>query len=568
MRLVRGWRLVGLLFVGTVLVLGFVLPLYWTYLLTAVAVSALIARSIGLVTNQSGLITLCQMSFAAIGGWVVSWLALTTPDLPYPVLLVAGALTAGAVGLLIGIATVRIRGIEFAVVTLGFAAALDLILRQGSFPGVGSGTPVIPAAPFNDPRVYFALAWAALLLVQLVLSVVGRTAPGIAWSAIRGSERATAALGVKVGTARTTAVAAGALIAGLAGGLLAGQYGLLTPQVFSPLTSMVYLATAVLCGASLFSGAVLAGVVTVFVPELLRRIGLPLDVANALLAIGAVDVLRRGHGGIAEQLQHRLQERPFRNSRLSCELPPLDNPDVAASLTKVLCLEVTGLTVTVDGNRILDGVDLKVQSGTVHALIGPNGAGKTTLVDAISGFLPQYGGRILLEGEPLEGLTVPRRVKRGMRRTFQHPRGMEALTVDEYLRLSVDPARSDRTTQVRDFFGLPDGAVPVRLMDARSRRILEIAGALVSDPRVVLVDEPAAGLDESESRELAERLRHVPAHFDSAILLIEHDMAFVRTASTDTTLLDQGHVIGTGKTTDMLNDSRTALAYLGTGAPR
>lgn len=588
-------RLILAVFIVVLVVLGMTLPDYWVFLLSTVAISALIARSVGLVTNQTGLVTLCQMSFAAIGGWVVSWMSLTWPHLPFLLFVLTGGVLAGAMGLVIGIATVRIRGIEFAVVTLGFAAALDLVLRQGSFPGVGSGTAVYPEAPFDDPRGFFVLCWVVLLVVQLALGALGRTSLGLSWPALKGSERAAAALGVKVGTAKASAVAAGAVVAGLAGGLLAGQYGLLTTQVFTPLTSMVHLATAVLCGASLFSGAVLAGIFAVFIPELLRRVGLPPDIANALLAIAAFDVLRRGNGGLAEQLRAKLEDRSFRGIRRSCEMLPLEGAEVSGVLVgadAVPCLEVTDLTVTYGGQRALDEVTFAVRQGEVHALIGPNGAGKTTFVDAVTGFLPAYEGSVALGGPVLDGLgvdgvapdrlvldglSVQQRVRAGVRRTFQQPRGIEAMTVDEYLRLAGASGRAGVSTagdsrarsplahdDVRAFFGLPDGNVPIRMMDVGSRRILEIAGALVSGPRLLLIDEPAAGLDVAQSLELAERVRRLPARFGCAVLLIEHDMTFVRAASNQTTVLDGGRVIASGATGAVLEHPQVISAYLGT----
>lgn len=564
-------------------VLGLTLPVYWVFLLSTVAISALIARSVGLVTNQTGLVTLCQMSFAAIGGWVVSWMALAWPELSFLLLVLIGGLVAGAAGLLIGIATVRIRGIEFAVVTLGFAAALDLVLRQGSFPGVGSGTAVSPQAPFDDPRGFFVLCWAVLLVVQLGIGALSRSAHGLAWPAVKASERAAAALGVQVGAAKASAMAIGALMAGLAGGLLAGQYGLLTTQVFTPLASMVHLATAVLCGASLFSGAVLAGVFAVFIPELLRRVGLPPDLANALLAIAAFDVLRRGNGGLAEQLRAKLEDREFRGIRRSCELLPLEGERPDRARDETACLEITDLTVAYGGQRVLDDASLAVRQGDVHALIGPNGAGKTTLVDAVTRFLPGYTGSIVVAGRVLDELTVQQRVASGVRRTFQQPRGIEAMTIDEYLRLAAGrhrpemaadlraemaaipvEMRPDTRDDVRELFGLPDGNVPIRLMDVGSRRILEIAGALVSAPRLLLIDEPAAGLDVAQSRELAERIRRVPERFGCAVLLVEHDMSFVRAAANRATVLDGGRVIASGETSAVLAAPQVIAAYLGT----
>ncbi|MFV0432631.1 MAG: ATP-binding cassette domain-containing protein [Leucobacter sp.] len=598
-RVVSGgaWLVVGAL----VVTLGALLPVYWVYLLGTVAISALIARSIGVVTGQAGIITLCQMSFAGMGGWVVSWAALEWPRLPFPLLVLLGGLAAAPVGLLLGAATARIRGVELAVVTLGFAAALDLMLRQGAFPGVGSGTPVIPTAPFDDPRWFFALAWGALLLLQLGVFAIGRTAHGLGWSAVRGSERGAASLGVNVVPTKASAFGAGALLAGVAGGLLAGQYGLLTADVFSPLTSMVHLVTAVLCGAALFSGALLAGVFAVFVPEGLRRIGLPIDVGNALLALGAFDVLRRGTGGIAEQLRSQWQDRAFRDVRTVCEthVPAASDavtveraprsrkstrgggPDVHVHPQRARSteqregsagegrarraprLEISALTVAYGGNRALDGVDLSVREGDVHALIGPNGAGKSTLVDAATGFLAEYSGSVILDGSRIDALAAHLRARRGLRRTFQQSRGVATVTVGDYLHLAAPAATAEARGTARRHFGLPEDRVPLRLLDIGTRRILEIAGALAARPRVLLLDEPAAGLVEEERAALVARIRAVPVEFGCAVLLIEHDMEFVRAVSTTVTVLEEGRIIASGPVADTLESPRVIAAYLG-----
>jgi len=572
MRAIDGRRLLrhGLawvLFAVGLLALGLLLPIYWVYLLSTVAVSGLVARGIGLVTNRTGIITLCQMSFAAVGGWIVSWLALHWPGAPFPLLVILAGVVAAAVGMLIGLATARIRGVELAVVTLGFAAALDLVLRQGSFPGVGSGTPVIPSAPFNDPRWFFALAWVLLILLQLGLSLLERTPHGLGWAAVQSSERAAAALGVRVGVTKATAFALGAMLAGTSGGLLAGQYGLLTPEVFTPMTSMVQLATAVLCGASLFGGAVLAGVFSAFIPELLRRFGLPLDLTGALLALGAFDALRRGTGGLVERLHALFQDREFRATRVGCDL----TPGLATGRSGPLpsgptepCLSITGLSVSFEGQSVLEGVDLVVARGEVHALVGPNGAGKSTLVDAVTGFLPGHGGTVQLEEQRLDQLSVRARSQLGVRRTFQHIRAIESITVGDYLRFAAGSAgSSERIAKVSTFLGLPDGRVPVRLMDAGSRRVLEVAGVLVASPRIALLDEPAAGLSETESLALAERVARIPEEFGCAVLLIEHDMGFVRAAAACTSVLDEGHVISSGSTETVLDDPLVIAAYLG-----
>ncbi|MBO1902806.1 branched-chain amino acid ABC transporter ATP-binding protein/permease [Leucobacter weissii] len=558
---------------AALVLLGGFLPLYWVYLLATAAISALVARSIGLVTNRVGIITLCQMSFAAIGGWVVSWLALAWPGAHFPVLVLLGGLAAGPVGLVIGAVTTRIRGAELAVVTLGFAAALDLVLRQWGFPGVGTGTPVLPSAPFSDPRWFFALAWTLLILLHLCLTALSRTRLGSGWSVLRASERSAAALGVRVVAAKSAAFGAGALVAGVAGGLLAGQYGLLTTAVFTPLSSMVHLATAVLCGASVLGGAVLAGLFTVLVPEALRRLGLPLDLGNIIFALGAFDVLRRGNGGIWEQLSAGLQDRAFRDVRAVCQPTARSRGvegasecgAVARPPSRPPALQARGLGVRLGGHRVLDSVEVVVASGEVHALIGPNGAGKSTFIDAVTGFLPAYEGTIRVGGAPIDPLSASARALGGVRRTFQQSRVNGSSTVDEYLRLAAGSRSPSSIPLVRELFGLPEGRLPIRLMDAGSRRILEVAGALAARPRLLLLDEPAAGLDDAVSRELAAVLRGIPAEFDCAVLVIEHDMEFVRAAASRTTVLDEGRIVGSGPTSEILRDPRVIAAYLGKG---
>jgi branched-chain amino acid transport system permease protein len=550
-------------------VLGLTLPVYWVYVMTAVIIGTLIARSVGFVTIQAGLISLCQMSFAAIGGWIVSWLALALPGVAFPLLVIIGGLVALPVGWLLGFLTARIRGVELAVVTLGCAAGLDLVLRQGSFPGVSTGTPVIPAAPLDDPRWFFLFALILILILQTGVLLLNRTTLAVGWTTLRASERSAAAMGLRVPTMKANAFAMGALFAGLAGGLLAAQYGLLTTAAFSPVTSMGYLATAVLCGAGFLGGALLAGVVSVLVPEILGRLGLPLDLGPALLALGAFDVLRRGKGGLAEQFAQRLQDRRFRATVRTCE-PTAETPGSTKSPTSdVAILDVRNLTVTFGQLRALDSVDLTVREGEVHALLGPNGAGKSVLIDAASGFLPSYEGAVSLEGISLDGLRAFARSRRGMRRTFQQSPALDALAVDDFLRVSSGSGsgsgsgRREHINRVRDFFGLPDGGIPVRLLDYGSRRILEIAAALASQPRVVLLDEPASGLPERESRALAACISRIPAAFDCSVLLVEHDIGFVRQAASRATALREGQIISSGAVSEVLADPEVISSFTG-----
>lgn len=579
---------------------GMLLPTYWVFLASSVAIGALIARGVGVVTMQTGLLLLSPLSFAAIGGWLVSFVAADAPQFPFVALLALAAVVSALLGALLGVVTSRIRGIEFAVVTLGFAAAVDLVLRQGSFAGVSSGTPLMLAAPFNDARWLMMLTWGVLFLAHWFIAWCSNTRVGLSWQLLRVSERAAASVGVNVTASKATAVAIAAAFSGVAGGLFAALYGLLTPQMFSVLNSLVAVATAVLAGASLLSGAVLASALAVFMPELLRRVGLPLDLGNALFAVGAIDVLRRGQGGIAERVRTHWVDRRFAGERVRAELTGGSNEGASSAvhtaetaLTQTQeqvpanvqiqphqqsqpdqavlqvpgqpVLQIEHLTVQLSGQHILRDVSLTLEQGHVHALLGANGAGKTTLIDAVTGFVPAAQASILLNAKQLAGSSPVQCATAGVRRTFQTSRLAESLTIGQYLTLSGGAGRhlTDAALQAHKHFGLPDLRVPIRLSDAATRKLIEVAGALAARPKVLLLDEPAAGFTQPDRDQLAVKLAQLPGLFGCAVLLVEHDLSLVRAVATQVTVLDQGRVIAAGNAESVFAEPDVQRALLG-----
>ena len=561
--------LVAVASIAALVVAGVTLPVYWVFLLTSVALGALLARSVGLVTGQAGLLMLSQLSFAAIGAWVVWSVGTAFENVPFVLLLVAAAAVAGCVGALLGLVAVRIRGIEFAVVTLGFAAALDLVLRQSSFVGVSSSTPYLPGAPFDQPQWFFALVWALLGFTWLLLRIVQHRRLGGSWELVRSSERMAAGLGVQVGLAKVSAVAISAAIAGAVGALMTAQYGLITPQMFSVLGSLTTVATAVFAGASVLGGALLAGVFTVLMPELLRRFGLPLDLGNLLFVIGAIDVLRRGHGGIAEQLRDRIETRVFRGERVTCDLKAQNvrntilTPAPPATLADRPALVVQDLTVRAQGTLLLDRVSLSVAEGEVHALVGANGAGKTTLIDAITGFVAAEAHCVQVGGRELTGLGATARARAGIRRTFQTQQLPDGLTVADFIELAQiirDPERAERA---RTHFGLPAPRVPIRLTDQATRKLIAVAATVASGASVVLLDEPSAGLGDIDREAICDAYRSLVTEFGVSVLIVEHDLALVRAVADRVTVLDAGRVIASGSPGDALSHPDVVRALMG-----
>ncbi len=243
-------------------------------------------------------------------------------------------------------------------------------------------------------------------------------------------------------------------------------------------------------------------------------------------------------------------------------------------------LRIEGLVKRFGGLTATDGLDLDVAEGEVHALIGPNGAGKTTIINQLTGELRPDGGRILLDGDDIVGLPVHARVRLGLARTFQIVQLMGSYTALDHVALAVQAhaghsfrflraARTDRqltepARAILDRFALSGRADrPVALLSHGERKQLELAVALALKPRLLLLDEPMAGLGAAESAQMVELLRALKGEF--ALLLVEHDMEAVFTLADRISVLVGGRAIASGTAADIQADPAVRIAYLGEG---
>ncbi|WP_028921408.1 ATP-binding cassette domain-containing protein [Pseudonocardia acaciae] len=558
--------LVGLAAVGVGYGLSVGLPSYIVYLGTSAIVAAIAILGLGVVTGSAGMIALCQLTFAAVGAWVVSGLNLINAPGGFVGWLVAGGLAAGAVGVVVGLPALRLRGVNLAVVTLGLAAAADLALVQTQFPGSTSGTFVTRPDAFSDDRGYFFLAVLVLVVCAVLVYFLQLGRWGSGWRSVAFSERATASVGASVSVSKLTAFAVSATLGGVSGGLVAGQVGLVFAASFTPIQSLALYVLAIMSGAHLIDMAVLGGILWVVVPELLKRWGIPQDWGFVVFGVLGVQALTSG-----SNLGTALRELWWRRSRGTASMtlqgaaPELAAAPVAprASGGRPV-LTVSGLSVTFGEVKALRGVDLEVAEHAVVGLIGPNGAGKSTMVDAISGFLPQAEGTITLDGQSLAGHSPARRARRGLRRTFQQNRVPPSLTVEAYLRFVARRRLSPtEIADVLDFFGCPPAHTRLATVEAGTRRLVEVVGQLLSRPRVLLLDEPAAGLSHEEHVAFGERLRQVPDRFGVSVLLIEHDLDLVRSVCDTITVLDFGEVLASGPQQEVLANPAVLKAYMG-----
>jgi branched-chain amino acid transport system ATP-binding protein len=233
-------------------------------------------------------------------------------------------------------------------------------------------------------------------------------------------------------------------------------------------------------------------------------------------------------------------------------------------------IQIRGLTVAFGAVTAIDALDA-VLDAPVCGLIGPNGAGKTTLVNLLSGFVPARAGEVQVDGTGLLGMDTARRVRFGLRRSFQTEQVVEDLSVWDNVQAMLDhvPHRRDESdAQVQralEHVGLLDcAALPGAQLDLFRRRMVEVAKALVGVPRLILFDEPGAGLDERESRVLRDAIAAIPERFGAQVLLIDHDVDLIASICTQTLVLDFGRRLALGATRAVLDDAAVRQAYLGT----
>lgn len=558
------WRnaavIVAAAVVAAVVITG-LLSSYWVFLLTTVLISGVALQSLGLVAGRTGMIALCQMSFAAIGAWTVGYLNIGGAPGGLPVWIILGGLAAVPLGIIIGLPALRLRGINLAIVTLSFATAFDTILATFTYPGQTAFQSVPRPRLFDSDEGYFIFALIFYAVIAVALEFLKSSRLGASWLAIRHSERAAAAHGVNIATAKLSAFAVSAFIAGISGGLLAGYLGTLVAENFSMMQSLSLFAVAVMVGAHFAEGAIIGGLLVTMFPEILRRLDLPQDIGNMLFAAGAVQALSAGET-ITESFRKLFRKLLPRSVSTAAKASATALPQPVSSAGGP-ALTIDRLTVRYGSVVALDQVSLVVPPMTVSGLIGPNGAGKSTFIDAVTGFLASYEGTIRLGDKVLNGRPAHLRATDGVRRTWQTNRIAPELTVGEYIRLAAQGLPMADIETALNWLGCPHPDTPVGTVDAGTRRLLDVAGVVAARPAVVLLDEPAAGQSYEETLRLGRRIAEIPKLFGCAVLLVEHDMDLVRAACAQVTVLDFGRVIASGPPVQVLEQKIVRKAYLG-----
>jgi sulfate-transporting ATPase len=573
-------------------------PPIWIDAITVTICTGVILLSIVVLTGYTGQLSLAQFAFAGFGAYVAGRLLATT-GMPLILGVIIGVAATVPLGLLFGLPAVRTRGINLAIVTLGLGSAVELVLFgntdfTGGFGGTQIGEPVLFGLNINaasHPTRYGLVALGCLVVVSLVVSNLRRGRSGRRLIAVRTNERAAAALGISVPGAKLYAFAVAAAIAGLGGILLAFRTTSINYSEFTSFTSITMVAYAMIGGIGYLLGPVIGATLApgAFSERLLNSIDS--GIGKYIPLIGGVSlivlVLVNQNGVVKEQIA----QIAFLRSKLGKVLPFLaprekpkrELPQPTGERTKVrpMKLEVKNLTVKYGGTTAVDDATLTVQPGRVLGLIGPNGAGKTSLIDAVTGFTKMASGsQLTLDGRDISRLSATRRSRLGLGRSFQSLELFEDSTVLDNLRAASDPR--DMRSYGRDLIWpinapLPDTVLStIREFDLEEdldrqvedlpygrRRLLAMARAVATESSVLLLDEPAAGLGDAETAELAHLVGRLAKEWGIAVLVVEHDMNFVMSVCDELVVLDFGQTIATGKPSDVRNDPAVIAAYLG-----
>lgn len=567
----------------------------YTQVMNLTIIYAIIGASLIIVFGLAGQLTLGHTIFVAFGAFLsanitASWGRGLETEIP-----IAFAV-AFFLGLLVGLPSLRVNELYLALATFAIAfVGVQVLFEWKQFTDGGTGKPSgtleFFGYEFSRGVTLVRIALVVLIIVFWIVGnfIDGRT--GRAFKALSSSETAAKSVGLPVPWLKVLAFGIGGGIAGVAGVLYIHSIRRAIPENFGVNFSIIVILTLIIGGSHRLAGAVVGAVFVRWLPEFVRDVqeyeGIIYGGVLILLTLFSPD----GLVGLFENSFNWIKNKIRPSPPLSLDYVPgrsLASPHLAelAGGAKRGHLEVESATVTFGGVYAVNDVSFEIEPGMVTGLIGSNGAGKTTCFNAITGHVAIDSGRFVLDGEDLSGLPIHERALKGMGRTFQNLNLHGDMTVLDHALLGLD--RELKYSRISEAFRLPWVIRHERAMHYRAAELLDHMGllehwndkvedlpyglqkrvdvvrAMATNPAILLLDEPAAGLPTSEATEMMQHVRQFAEFTGAGVLIIEHNVELVADVCERILVMNAGQLLADGTAEEVMNDERVIAAYLGT----
>jgi ABC-type branched-subunit amino acid transport system permease subunit/ABC-type branched-subunit amino acid transport system ATPase component len=555
---------------------------YALFVATQLGIYVIAAIGLNLLAGYAGQVSLGHAAFVAIGAYSV---ALLTVDHHWSFWAAAavGMMLAAGLGVLAALPAFRLNTWYFAFITLAFALVFEKMivewrwLTKGFAGVVGVPPPSAFGFEFGPRPLYLTVVLVTVIAFILVRNIV-HSRFGRAFVAVRDVEPAALAVGASPELTKLVAFVISAALAGVAGAFFAVQKTVVTPDDFTADFSIFFLLTVVLGGLGTLWGPIIGALVFFLIPELLAGLQSWRMLIYGGLLLGLMLFAPHGLYGALRQGWRRLAPppRPMAPAEAAARA---EHPPIAG-----LPLKISGLRKHFGGVLALDGVEFSAPAGSCCAIVGPNGSGKTTLLNLASGYYVPDAGSVKIGGVEMLGSSAQRIAARGVGRTFQTPRLVADLTALDNVMLGAYtreraslfstalrlPLARAETRRLREealgflhFVGVADRAeTEAGETPHGQQRLIEIARAMMGGAKLILLDEPAAGLSMSEIERLEKLIARI-CELGATIVIVEHHLDLVANIASDVTVLDRGTVLTAGKPAEVFKDERVMRAYMG-----